>query len=95
VSRAAFKGIDQSSKTRFGSSALFLKIKVDYSDEKDKNDIQLDSTRLDKAFSIFLEEESQKDRIRKAIAKDVITYGTDVLKKAISIHNTGRLHASE
>lgn len=94
VSRAAFKGIDQSSKIKLGSSALFLKIKVDYIDEKDKNDMQLDSTRLDEAFSKFLEE-SQKDRIRKAITEDVVTYGTNVMKKAISIHNTGGLNASE
>jgi len=95
VSRAAFKGIDPLKRTRLGNSALFLKIRVDYADDKNKNDVQLDSTRLDESFSRFLEEQSQKDRIRKAITKDVINYGTDVMRKSVSIHNIGRLHASE
>lgn len=95
VSRAAYKGMDQSIMARLSSSALFLKINIDYSDKGGKNDVQLDSTKLDKAFSFFLKEEAQKNRIRKAIADDVITYGTDVLKRAISIHNTKGLYASE
>ena len=95
VSRAAFKGIDPLKRKRLGNSALFLKIRVDYADDKNKNDMQLDSTRLDESFSRFLEEQSQKDRIRKAITKDVINYGTDVMRKSVSIHNIGRLHASE
>jgi DNA repair exonuclease SbcCD nuclease subunit len=95
VSKAAFKGLDQSNKAKLGSSALFLKIKVEYIDEKDKYDKQLDSTRLDEAFSRFLDEESQKDRIRKAITNDVVAYGTDVMKKAALVHNTRSLNASE
>jgi DNA repair protein SbcD/Mre11 len=95
VSRAAFKGIDQSKKKKLESSALFLKINVEYIDEKDKCDIQLDSMRLDEAFSRFIEEESKNDRLRKTITKDIMTYGTDVMKRAVSMHNTGSLNASE
>jgi len=29
------------------------------------------------------------------MAKEVITYGKDVMKQAVSIHNIGRHHASE
>lgn len=95
VSRPAFKSIDQTNITKLGSSALFLKIKIDYIDEKDKYGVQLDPTRLDEAFAKFLEEESLKDRMPKAIKEDVMVYGTDVMKKAIVKHNTGRLNASE
>ena len=95
VSRAAFKSIDPSYRTRLGSSALFLKIRVEYYDDEENDNIQLDSTQLDEAFSRFLEEESQKNKISSEISKDVTTYGRDVMKRAISIHNLGRLHASE
>jgi len=60
VSRAVFKGLDQSYKARWDSSALFLKIKVEYSDDKNKNEIQLDSTRLDESFSNFIQDELKR-----------------------------------
>lgn len=95
VSRVAFKEFNQSNKAKWGSSALYFKIKVDYSEDKNKDDVQLDSMRLDESFSRFLEAESQENRIQKAIAKDVISYGTELMKKVISIHNVRRLNASE
>jgi hypothetical protein len=51
--------------------------------------------RLDEAFFRFIEEEAKNDRLRKAITKDIMTYGTDVMKRAVSMHNTGSLNASE
>jgi len=95
VSRATLKDIDRQKIAKLGSPALFFKINPEYIDEKDKSDVQLDSTRLDEAFAGFLEDKSIKDFMPKAIKEDVKVYGTNVMKKAISIHNTERLNASE
>jgi DNA repair protein SbcD/Mre11 len=95
VARDAFKSIDQSNITRLGSSALYFKIKVEYIDEKDENNAQLDSTRLDEEFARFLEDDSSRNSLPKALKDEIFVYGTGVIKKAIAMHNTGTLNASD
>lgn len=95
VSRATLKDIDRQKIAKLGSSALFFKINAEYIDEKDESEMQLDSTRLDEAFAGFLEDKSIKDFMPKSIKEDVKVYGTNVMKKAISMHNAERLNASE
>lgn len=95
VSRPAFKNIDQSKISRLGSSAIYLKIKVKYVDEKDENDVQLDSTKLDEEFAKFLDKESSQNPLPTAIREEIIIYGTNVMRKAITMHNTGMLNACE
>jgi DNA repair exonuclease SbcCD nuclease subunit len=95
VTKEAFKSIDQSKIMRLGSSALHFKIKVGYVDENDEDSLQLDSKKLDEEFSKFLEEESSANSIPKLLKDDIIFYGTSVLRKAIAMHNSGTLNASD
>lgn len=95
VTKEAFKSIDQSKIMRLGSSALHFKIKVGYVDENDEDSLQLDSKRLDEEFSKFLEEESAANSIPKLLKEDIIFYGTGLLRKAIAMHNSGTLNASD
>lgn len=95
VSRSAYKNLNHSNLSKLGSAALYLKIKVEYADENKRADVPQDSLKLHDEFVKFLVEEASRDRISKLIKDDVVAYGSGLMKKAVALHNTEAMDASE
>ncbi|MDD1742547.1 MAG: exonuclease SbcCD subunit D [Methanotrichaceae archaeon] len=95
VNRIAFKNIDQASLNRLRAMALHLDVKVDFQDDQYRRVEPIDKSKLHEEFAEFLEEEGVRERIPQTIKDDVIDYGSNVLKKAVTIDNTEALNASQ
>jgi DNA repair exonuclease SbcCD nuclease subunit len=95
VSRSAYKNLNHSRLSKLGSTALYLKIKIEYRDDKERSDVPVDSLRLHEEFVNFLKGETSRDGVSKSIKDDVIAYGSDLLQKAVTAHNTEALDASK
>jgi DNA repair exonuclease SbcCD nuclease subunit len=95
VSRSAYKNLNHARLSKLGSTALYLKIKIEYTDDKERSDVPVDSLRLREEFVNFLKGETSRDGISKSIKDDVIAYGSDLLQKAVTAHNTEALDASK
>lgn len=96
VSRSAYKNLNHSNLGKLGSAALHLKIKVDYADESSRlDDIPLDTLGLQDEFVKFIEKEASEDKISRTLRDDVMTYGSGLMKRAVALHNTEALDASE
>ncbi|VVB65096.1 DNA double-strand break repair protein Mre11 [uncultured archaeon] len=95
VNKAAYRSINQSWLNRLCTSALYLKIKVEYADEKESQTEPMDSLRLHEEFVRLLEEEATKNAIPKVIREEVMAYGTGLIKKVATKHNTEVLNAPE
>jgi DNA repair exonuclease SbcCD nuclease subunit len=95
VSRSAYKNLNHTRLSKIGSTALYLKIKIEYTDDKERSDVPVDSLRLREEFVNFLKGETSRDGISKSIKDDVIAYGSDLLQKAVTAHNTEALDASK
>jgi hypothetical protein len=79
---------------KLSSTALHLKIKVEYEDEKELADAApVDSIRLHEEFVKFLEDEASRGGISRGIKNEVTAYGSDLLKKAVATHVTEALDA--
>jgi exonuclease SbcD len=95
VSRSAYRNLNHASLNKLTSTALYFKIKVEYDDEKERVDVPVDSLMLHEAYVKFLEDEASRNVISKAIKDDVMTYGSNLLKRAVAAHNSEALDASE
>jgi len=95
VSRSAYKNLNHSRLNKLGSTALYLKINIEYVDEKERSDVPIDALRLHEEFVNFLKGETSREGISKSIEDDVMAYGSDLLKKAVAVHNTEALDASK
>lgn len=95
VSRSAYRNLNHASLNKLTSTALYFKIKVEYDDEKERVDVPVDSLMLHEAYVKFLEDEASRNLISKAIKDDVMTYGSNLLKRAVAAHNSEALDASE
>lgn len=95
VTRAAYRNIDQSKLAKLSSSSLYFKIKAEYVDQTIRKEETIDTFRLHEEFSKFLEEEIARGSVPKAIQKDVVAYGTGLIRKTVEARNTEALNAPE
>jgi DNA repair exonuclease SbcCD nuclease subunit len=95
VNRAAYRNLDQARLNRLGAPAICLQIRKEFADEMEQRDDKIDRFRLHEEFERFMEDEASRDLIPRAIKSDVISYGTDLIKKAVSARNTETLGAPE
>lgn len=95
VNKAAYRNISQIRLNRLSASAIYLKIKVEYADEKECHSEPVDSLNLHKEFTKFLEDEAVQNTIPRTIKDDVTAYGTGLIKKVVAAHNTEALNAPE
>ena len=89
VNRAAYRSLDQVRLSRLGSSALYFKIKPEFCDEQELMERPVDRHLLHDEFAGYLEEEATQERIPKAIKDDVVSYGSELMKKVVASRNTG------
>ena len=89
VNRAAYRSLDQVRLNHLGSSALYFKIKPEFCDEQELMERPVDRHLLHDEFAGYLEEEATRERIPKAIKDDVVSYGTELMKKVVASRNTG------
>ncbi len=95
VSRAAYRSIDQGRLNRLGSSALFFKVRPEFADERECAERPVDRVRLHEEFARFLEEESSRDRISGSLKNEVVTYGSDLMRRAVQAREGGDIVASQ
>ena len=89
VSREAYKNIDHRWLSRLGSEAIYLKIMPEFVDGRATTyEGAVDVRSLSDEFGSFLEEEISGGRIPKAIQKDVVFYGKEIIHKIISMRAT-------
>jgi hypothetical protein len=94
VNRAAYRSIDQSRLSRLGSSALYFKIRPEFADEEEHLSRPVDRRTLEEEFSFYLEQEAGQSRIAAAIKSDVLSYGSMIMKRAVSARQREMLDAS-
>ncbi|MEM0498346.1 MAG: exonuclease SbcCD subunit D [Methanothrix sp.] len=92
VNRAAYRRMDQRRLSRLASSMFCLKIKPEYDEVGRAEDIK-PPERLDLEFVRFLEAEMEK--IPNAIRQDVMSYGTELIRKVIDRRGTEGMDASQ
>jgi DNA repair protein SbcD/Mre11 len=88
VNRAAYRSIDPGRLNRLGSSALYFKIKPEFSDEKELIERPVDRRLLHDEFASYMEEEATRELIPKAIKEDVVAYGSELMKKAVLLRSS-------
>ncbi len=87
VNREAYRSIDLSKLNRLGAPALFLKIKPEFADEHETVERPVDRLKLHEEFARFMEDEASQGRIPGAIKEDVVSYGSELMKKAVLTRN--------
>jgi DNA repair exonuclease SbcCD nuclease subunit len=87
VNREAYRSIDLSKLNRLGAPALFLKIKPEFVDEHEMVERPVDRLKLHEEFARFMEDEASQGRIPGAIKGDVVSYGSELMKKAVLARN--------
>lgn len=95
VNRAAYRNIDQTRLNKLGAPALVLKFKVDFADDEGRRDDPIDRFKLHEEFEKFLEYDAALDLIPRSIKDDVTTYGTGLIKNAVSSRNMETLDVPE
>lgn len=96
VSRSAYRNLNHAKLSRLTSAALYFKIKIEYDDEKERVDhVPINALRLHEEYAKFLEDEASRNMISKAIKGDVMAYGCSLLKRAVAVHNSEAMDASE
>ena len=96
VDRSAYKNVNQASINRLISPALYLKVRVDFAEEKERRDREpIDRFSLQSEFEKFMEAEISRGLIPKSIKEDLVAYGSDLVKKAVSSGNTEALDAPQ
>lgn len=83
VNRVAYRSIDQGKLNRLGASAIYFKIRADFCDEEDRIERPVDRRMLSVEFAGFMEERRSANLIPEAVKQEVISYGTEVMKKAV------------
>lgn len=94
VNRAAYRSLDPVRLSRLGSTALYFKIRPEFEDEKEHLGKQVDRRTLEEEFSLYLEQQSGGGRIAAAIKGEVCSYGSQIIKRAVSAKHRERLDAS-
>jgi DNA repair protein SbcD/Mre11 len=94
VSRAAYRSIDQGRLNRLGYTALYFKIRPEFLDDEEHFERPVDRRTLHEEFSGYLEEESSRELIPVKIKDEVVTYGSEIMKKAVLARHKEALDAS-
>jgi len=94
VNRAAYRSLDPVRLSRLGSTALYFKIRPEFEDEKEHLGRQVDRRTLEEEFSLYLEQQSGRGRIAEAIKGEVCSYGSQIIKRAVSARRREMLDAS-
>ena len=94
VNRAAYRSLDPVRLSRLGSTALYFKIRPEFEDEKEHLGKQVDRRTLEEEFSFYLEQQSGGGRIAAAIKGEVCSYGSQIIKRAVSASHREGLDAS-
>ena len=96
VDRPAYKNINLARINKLISPALYLKVRVDFADEKERRDRKpIDMFGLRSEFEMFMEAEASQGLIPQAIKDEVVAYGSDIVRKAVSSWNTEALDAPQ
>jgi hypothetical protein len=82
--------IDHAKLNRLTSRSLYTKIKVEYVDGNEGEEIKesVDALHIPDEFGRFMEYEAEANRIPKAIREDVMAYGKAMLQRIILERNT-------
>ena len=83
VNRAAYRSIDQGRLNRLGGAAIYFKIRLDFCDEEDRIERPVDRRMLHVDFAGFLGERRSANLIPETIKDEVVSYGTEIMKKAV------------
>ncbi|HOV81351.1 MAG TPA: DNA repair exonuclease [Methanothrix sp.] len=94
VNRAAYKSLDHAGLAGLGAAALYFKIRPQFADEEEHIERPVDRRTLPEEFSGFLEEKARSDLIPQAIRGEVVSYGSQVMKRAVSARQREALDAS-
>jgi hypothetical protein len=94
VNRAAYRSIDQTRLNKLGASALSFKIRTEFADAEEHFERPVDRRALHEEFSGYLREESSREKIPARIRDDVVAYGSEIMKKAVSARHKEDLDAS-
>ena len=94
VSRAAYRSLDQTRLNQLGASALYFKIRPEFADVEEHFERPVDRRTLHEEFSGYLEEESSRELIPAKIKDEVVSYGSEIMKKAVLARHKEALDAS-
>ena len=94
VNRAAYRSIDQGRLNRLGTTALYFKIRLEFLDEEEHIERPVDRTLLHMEFAGFMEEKACQDQIPKTIKDEVVSYGSELMKRAVQARHKEALDAS-
>lgn len=94
LSRAAYRSIDQTRLNRLGASALYFKIRTEFADVEEHFERPVDRRTLHEEFSGYLTEESSRELIPGRIKDEVVSYGSEIMKKAVLARHKEALDAS-
>ncbi|HON35605.1 MAG TPA: DNA repair exonuclease [Methanothrix sp.] len=94
VNRSAYRSIDQGKLNRLGASAIYFKIRADFSDEEDRIERPVDRRMLHVEFGGFMEERRLANQIPESIRGEVMGYGIEVMKKAVLARQKESIDAS-
>jgi len=83
VNRVAYRSIDQGRLNRLGGAAIYFKIRLDFCDEEDRIERPVDRRMLHVDFAGFLGERRSANLIPETIKDEVVSYGTEIMKKAV------------
>ena len=94
VRRAAYRSIDQTRLNQLGASALYFKIRPEFADVEEHFERPVDRRMLHEEFSVYLGEESSREQIPAKIKDEVVSYGSEIMKKAVLARHKEALDAS-
>ncbi len=94
VSRAAYRSIDQTRLNRLGASALYFKIRTEFADVEEHFERPVDRRTLHEEFSGYLTEDSSRELIPGRIKDEVVSYGSEIMKRAVLARHREALDAS-
>ena len=94
VSRAAYRSLDQTRLNQLGASALYFKIRPEFADVEEHFERPVDRRTLHEEFSVYLGEESSRELIPAKIKDEVVSYGSEIMKKAVLARHKEALDAS-
>lgn len=94
VNRAAYRSIDQGKLNLLGASAIYFKIRLDFCDEEERIERPVDRKMLHLEFAGFMEERHSSNLIAQTIKGKVMSYGTEVMRKAVLARQKETVDAS-
>ena len=94
INRAAYRSIDQGKLNLLGASAIYFKIRLDFCDEEERIERPVDRKMLHLEFAGFMEERHSSNLIAQTIKEEVMSYGTQVMRKAVLARQKETVDAS-